>query len=175
MFDYESKLVDSSRILADILVEDIGNSKEKYSEMVAVAMLDKYPVSMRAARILTLCKSKNQTLIKPHIKTIVRSLKNLKVEGVKRGFLKILSEVPDIIKEDCLGLLADMAFDWMGDPKQAIAIRVYAIDLLLYVVKKYPDLTHEFASNLETIMEDGSSGLKSKSKHTMRKLNNIQS
>jgi len=175
MFNYESKLVDSSRILADILVADIGNSQEKYNEMVAVALMDKYPVSMRAARILTLCKSKNQTLVKPHIKTIVQSLKSIKVEGVKRGFLKILSEVPDIINEDCIGLLTDLAFDWMGDPKKAIAIRVYSIDLLMHVVKKYPDLGHEFASNMETIMEDGSSGLKSKCKHTLRKLNNIHS
>ena len=174
MFDYESKLVDSSRILADILVADIGDSQDKYSEMMAVAMLDKYPVSMRAARILTLCTSKNPTLIRPHIKTIIQSLESTKVEGVRRGFFKILSEVPDLINEECLGLLADLAFDWMGDPKQAIAIRVYAIDLLLHVVKKYPDLRYEFVGNLETIMEDGSSGLKSKCKHTLRKLNNIR-
>ena len=175
MFDYKSKLVDSSRMLADILAEDIGNSQKKYNEMLAVAMLDKYPVSMRAARILTLCESKNRTLIKPHIKTIVQSLAKIKVEGAKRGFLKILSEIPDVINEESLGLLADMAFDWIGDPKQAIAIRVYSIDLLLYVVKKYPDLVHEFASNLEIIMEDGSSGLKYKCRHTLKQLRNIRS
>lgn len=174
MFEYESKLVDSSRILADILAGEIVTSQKKYDEMLSVAMLDKYPVSMRAARILGLCQIKNEILIKPHIRKIVQSLNKIKIEGVKRGFLKILSENPDLINEDSLGLLADMAFEWIVDPKQAVAIKIYSVDLLVFVVKKYPELVQELVSSLEIAMEDGSKGVKSKCKHTLKKLRQIR-
>lgn len=169
MFDYTAKLVDSSRQLADFLAEDIGDSQEKFDEMLTVALQDKYPVSMRAARILALCKSRKQ-LIRPHIPEIVKSLQGINVVGVKRGLLKILSEMPQVIDEDSIGILTDLSFDWMADAKQEIAIRVYAIDLLLSVVKKYPDLIQEFRSSLETIMEDSSTGLSSRCKYAIRKL-----
>jgi len=169
VFDYKSKLVDSSRLLADILVEDIDNSEEKVNEMMSVALLDNYPVSMRTARILTLCAEKNSTLI--HIHTMLQSLQIVKVTGVRRGFLQILSKLPECLDEDSLGILTDLAFQWMNNPKEAISIRYYSIQFGLYVVKKYPEIKAEFISILESMMMEDSAVLKAKCRNTIRLLN----
>ncbi|MGD2035761.1 MAG: hypothetical protein PVF73_11930 [Bacteroidales bacterium] len=171
MFDYKSKLADSSRLLADILVKEIGDSPEKFDEMMNVTLLDIYPYSMRAARILALCSENNAKLMNKHIGKMALALKSLKVEGVRRGFLKILSDHPENIDEHSWGIITDLAFDWLGNPKEAISIRYYCMELLLYLQHQYPELKEEFVSILESIVRESSQGLKTKCRHTLKRLN----
>jgi hypothetical protein len=171
MLNYELKLVDSSKLLADILVDDIGNSLKKFKEMLDVALLDKYPESMRAARILALCAEKNKKLVCPYVNQLVQQLEHVNVEGVKRGFLKILSENSECLDEDSWGIIANLAFEWMNNPKEAISIRYYCIDLMGQLQDQYPEIKEELISILESIMEDESKGLRTKCIKTLRKLN----
>ncbi len=171
MPNYESKLVDSSRLLADILVDDIGNSLKKYKEMLDVAFLDKYPESMRATRILALCAEKNKKLVCPYVNQIVHQLEHMNVEGVKRGFLKILSENSECLDEDSWGIITNLAFEWMNNPKEAISVRYYCIDLITQLQDQYPEIREELISILESIMEDESGGLRTKCAKTIQKLN----
>ena len=131
MYNYESKLVDSSRLTADIIVADIGNSDKKYTEILELTLRDEYPKSMRAARILALATRNNCSLFIPHLPKVIDSIGSLKVEGVKRGFLYILAELPVELTEEMLGIVTDCCFTWLTDTKEAIAIRYYAIEILV--------------------------------------------
>jgi len=51
---------------------------------------------MRAARVIQLCSEKNTKLIEPFLNNLISIILETNVEGVKRGFLKILSEMKDI-------------------------------------------------------------------------------
>ncbi len=163
MRHYELKLVDSSRKLADFLVDDVGNDPERFNEMMQLSMRDVYPISMRAARIVTLVSEKYPELVYPHISKIISELHILNTEGVLRSYLKIITELSYPFNDDQLGILTDMAFNWLTNPKEAIAIRYYSIEILLMVSKKYPEIGNELKSILNELLEDSSSGLKSKS------------
>jgi hypothetical protein len=170
MCNYDLKLVDSSRLLADILVKDIGNEPDRFAEMIGIAFRDEYPVSMRAARIVALCAEQHIELINPYVFQIVESIGEIKVDGVKRGFLKILAELPLVLDEQSLGIITDLAFNWLNDPKQAIAIRYYSIDILYKVAAIYPEIGVELSALLKSLADDSSSGLKSKSKKVLKYL-----
>lgn len=174
MFDYESKLVDSSRFIADLVVAEIGSDTNKFAEVMELALRDKYPLSMRAARVIALTTEKNIELIVPHLQDMIDGLDTLRVEGVKRSFLKILAEMPVELNEDMIGLLTDRAFNWLVDPKEAIAIRYYAIDILLKVVKQYPEIKIEFAEALNSILSNDSVALKTKCRKVINYLNKIK-
>jgi hypothetical protein len=167
MRNYEAKLVDSSRIVADMLVEDIGNDPVRFDEMLQIFLRDTYPLSMRAARVLALCAEKYPELIKPHIPKLFASLNDIKVEGVRRGLINMLCPFVKDLTEDELGLLTDKAFIWLSDPKEAIAIRYYSIEILKQIVIMYPDLVQEFIPILLEINKNGSPGLVSASRQTM--------
>ncbi len=170
MYNYDSKLVDSSRLIADILVKDIGNERDKFDEMFHLSLRDEYPLSMRAARVVALCAEQNIELVEPYIDQIVAMLGQLKVDGVKRSFLKILAESPLVPSEDSIGILTDLAFTWLEDFKQAIAIRYYCIEILLKVSAIYPEIGDELSILLKNLSEDESSGIKSKSKKVINYL-----
>jgi hypothetical protein len=162
MNNFQLKLVDSSRLIADILVKDIGNDKEKFSEMLEIALLDKYPVSMRAARIIALCIEENPDLITNYFKRIAEALPGIKVDGVKRGFLKMLADTSISFDEESAGFLTDIAFTWLEDSSQAIAIRYYCIEILQKVSLQYPEIGDELTVILKNMPEDISAGLQSK-------------
>ena len=170
MRNYESKLVDSSRIIADMLVIDIGSDPERFQEMLSICLRDKYPLSMRASRIVALCTEKYPHLINDHIDLLIQSMDKIKVEGVRRGFLKIFAEQKPPLTEDQTGYLTDLAFRWLGNSKEAIAVRYYCILILLRVCENYPELRNELVLTLRSLKEDGSPGLQSISKQVLRKL-----
>ncbi|MBN1950209.1 MAG: hypothetical protein JW801_03345 [Bacteroidales bacterium] len=163
MRDYESKLVDSSRIIADLIVEDIGCDPDRFTEMMHLAFRDEYPLSMRAARVVSLVVENYPEVINGQLDTIIEMLPKLKIEGVRRGFLKVFAENMPELNEEQIGLLTDLAFTWLDDPKQAMAIRYYSIEILVCVCSKYPELKNELSAILEGLSREGSPGLKSRS------------
>ncbi len=173
MHDYELKLVDSSRLLADILVNDIGNNPERFEEMMNLSLRDEYPLSMRAARVIALVIESYPDLVYPYIPIMISRLSQLKTEGVRRGFLKVLSEQPFPYDEEQMGILTDIAFTWLSDPKEAVSIRYYSIEILLNVSKKYPEIQNELKSILNELLEDGSSGLQAKSTMVLKYLKRL--
>jgi hypothetical protein len=164
------QLVDSSRRIADIVVANIGHDEDLFSETVLLMFEDKYPISMRAARIVQLISHKYPEMIKPHIPELIGKFSGLKVEGARRSILKILSETPVYISEDLLGELADKCFGYISDMNEAIAVRAFSIDLLMKIAKKYPEIKPEIAAVLESIIPEASVGLKNKCQKMIVKL-----
>jgi hypothetical protein len=174
MRNYEVKLVDSSRLLADILTDDIGNDPERFNEMMQITLRDEYPVSMRAARIIALSCSNHPELIAPCVDRIILSLKDCKTDGVRRSFLKILTEIPLHFDDEQLGVLTDLAFTWLSDPAEPISVRYYSIEILQIVSRKYPEIGTELSGMLQELVDDGSSGLKAKSRKVLNYLKRIR-
>ena len=174
MHDYESKLVDSSRVLADILVQDIGNDKERFAEMMDLSFRDEYPLSMRAARIISLIAEIYPELLNSYIPKIITKLQHLKTEGVRRGFMKALSESSYSFNDEQMGILTDLAFTWLPDPREPISIRYYSIEIILKISQKYPELRIELKALLNELLKNGTSGLKAKSRIVLNYLKRIE-
>lgn len=172
MNSLEAQLVESSRKLTDILVAKIGNSQSLFDEAMELAYRDTTPISMRAAWIAYIVAEKHPKLAKPHYTRLIKALPTVKVDGVKRSALKMLADgMPDLNEEE-FGILADIAFTFAEDPNQAIAVKAFSIDILIEVAKKYPDIIPEIVAILESIMPDGSRGLKNKCGKLLKKYKN---
>ncbi len=89
--------------------------------------------------------------------------------------MKILNNHTKELTEEEFGILADLAFTWAEDPKQAIAVKAFSIDILINVIKTYPEAINEVIAIIESILPDASSGLKNKCKKTLKKLKSDQS
>jgi hypothetical protein len=170
MSNIEDQLVDSSRIIADMAVRNIGDSQDLFDEAIRLMLVDKYPISMRSARVVQLVAEKHPNLLRPHVHTLISALTKSKVDGVKRCTLKVLAETPIYMSEEDFGELADICFNFAEDENEAIAIRAFAIDILLQVVKKYPEIKPELRAILESIIPFGSTGLKNKCKKILKTL-----
>jgi hypothetical protein len=162
MQNYESKLIDSSRMIADIMTADILDDQERFDEMFSLALKDEYPLSMRAARIVELSTNKYPQLINSHINELIDTIEKSKIDGVKRSFLKILVEHTFISDEILQGRLVNIAFSLLENNKEAIAIRAFSIDILFKFTKLFPELKSELIPMLQSISIDSSKGMQSK-------------
>ena len=166
----EKILVESSRELTDIMVAEIGDNQSRFDEIMELVYIDRYPVSMRASWVAYLAYEKYPHLTDPHIERILEALRNTKIDGVKRSGLKIAYDYVPKLSEDSFGELADLAFNWAEDPRQAIAVRAFSIDILLKVIEIYPEAKPEVIAILEAIIPDGSRGLKNKCHKSLKVL-----
>ena len=170
MQNYSTKLVDSSRFLAEVVTNEIGGSQQKFDELMSIAYLDEYPLSMRAARIAGMCGEKYPELFKPHLPEMIRKIPVLQTEGVKRSFMKVFSELPLMMDGEYQGVILDISIELVESAKEAIAVRSYAIDILLKLLKQFPDLKPELVALLENMQVNESSALIHKRKKILARL-----
>lgn len=159
---------DSSRAIADIIKGEVGDNQEYFNLLYSLCFSHPYPVSMRAARALQFCCEENSGLIKPFVNDLVEKLIASKVEGVRRGFLKILAENIDSYEINNSGLLIDKCFEWALSESEKPAIRYYALDILARICEKEPLLKPELLSVIDIISNDQSAAVRSKAQKVLR-------
>jgi hypothetical protein len=170
MATIEEQLVDSSKMLIDIVASKIGDNEELFDEAMELMLKDKHPMSMRAGRVAYFVCKKHPNLAKPYFRKMANILPVAKVDGAKRCIQKILIETPYELPEDIVGELTDVSFSFIEDPKQSIAVRAFAIDIILKILKIYPEMKPELIAVLETIKDDSSVGIKNKCRRLIKKL-----
>lgn len=167
----QASLTDSSRQLADLVVQAIGTDKELFGQAIELAFADLYPLSMRAANVVQKCWEKHPELIFPYLNQIVRKLPEWKVPGVKRCLSKPLVSHTDRLDDQSLSLLIDFGFRAMASPAETIAVRAYMLHTLFAVSRSIPEICDELAFCIEThFLHSQSRGLRSLGKKTLRQL-----
>jgi hypothetical protein len=170
MASIEEQLVVTSKQVAEIVVANIGKNQDLFDETMELVYRDESPISMRAAWVANFVVEKHSFLVKPHIEKLAKILPQAKVDGVKRLALKMLMDSIYELPEDIFGELADTCFTFAEDPNQAIAVRAFSLDILLKVLETYPEIKPELIAVMESMMPDGSRGLKNKCYKTIKKL-----
>ncbi len=166
--NFREQLVDSSRLVGNIVAEKVGENPEHYKQILDIVLTDEIPMSSRAGRVLDFCTIKNPGLITPHIARIFNQIK--KGQCLHRSVLKIFSELPVTFTEEQEGMLVDACFKWLADDSQAVAIKVYCMEILGKFAQKEPGIIPELVSILEEQIPTGTAGIKSRSRKIIRKL-----
>jgi hypothetical protein len=166
---FETFIIDSSRISIDIAVNAVESNPILLQHAIDLCK-HKYPVSMRAARVVQLYTERHYNEIIPYLSFISNELLNTKVDGVKRSFLKILFITPSILAIENSALLLDKCIDWLQSDKEPIAVRAYCIDLLIKFANEEPELKNEIRLTLENIPLEEYPSLKLRRKNGLKML-----
>ena len=113
----------------------------------------------------------NPEALLPFSDTFVHLLPNYTSDAEKRFIMRYYNFQPLPTKEIELTQLMNYAFDWLMDPKEAIAQRAFAMTTLLKISEAIPEIRHELKVVIEAQTEFGSSGFKNRAKHTLKILN----
>jgi hypothetical protein len=167
--DLKDLLFDSSRRSADMAVSVIGNNPEIFRKFLDFAMQDNSRYAMRAARVIQIASHNYPELVRPYLKEIILRLPDLKNDGLKRGMAKILIERSFDHDEETLGILVATCFDWLMDPAQKPAIKVYSMEILYKVSQVYPEIKNELISSIEEQLPRSGTAVKSRGKQILAK------
>lgn len=162
-------LYDSYRSTADSAVIAIGTDEKRFAEVFRISINEPYPLSMRAARVVHLCAENYPFLIEPYVNEVIDAISKTKVDGVKRSFLKILTELisTNILRQK--PELIDLCFNLASDLRESIAVRAYCMDLILKLSKTEPDLLNELKTIAEYELDSPSAGMRSKAAKILRR------
>jgi len=72
-------------------------------------------------------------MIEPYLEELPILIENTKVDGVRRCSLKIYSDYLNEKKYKNIDKLLDLSFTLLLDYKQAVAIRVYCFEIILFI------------------------------------------
>lgn len=158
-----------------LLIRDyIGDNQVLFDELMTHFFSNEYRVTQRAAWVMTHCTEKRPHLINPHLEKMINNLKDKNIHvAVKRNTVRLLQNVA--IPEDLMGTVADCCFNFLANPNEAVAVRIFSMSILYDLCKKEPDLANELKIIIEEFMPHGTAGFRSRGKKTLKGLQKMLS
>jgi hypothetical protein len=150
----------SERVVADLAVKALEDSPGTFREVLDLCFLEKYPLSMRAARVAQLYCEKYPEAIYPHLDEVVEKTLQSEIGGVRRNFLKIFADFIDLEKISDPGRLLSTCFEWLLDGSVTPAIKIYAMGVIYKLGLKEPVILKELAASIGIIMDESEISLK---------------
>ena len=158
-----------SKAQTNAIAEYIGVNPIKFKALVEVYLRGPYRITQRAARPLGICVEREPSLICPHLKKILNFLQKPDIhDAVKRNTMRLLQFIE--IPKQFQGQVIDLCFEYIQNPKVAVAIRVCSMTVLSHVIKRQPDLIKEFKIVLEDQLPYGSPAFTSRAGKIRREM-----
>lgn len=143
-----------------VIVEYIGNDKERFTELMSFFFSDDNRLAQRSAWVMSHCVDKNTALIMPYVDKLVKNLYSTDEDAIKRNTLRILQLVE--IPEPLWGEVLEKCFEFLESNNEAIAIRVFSMTVAYNISQNIPEIKPELKAIIEDIIMYGSAGLKSR-------------
>lgn len=160
---------DHSKAQKDKIVKFVGNHTDRFAELVKVYLAGPYRITQRAAWPLSYCVAKNPSFVRPHLgKLLTYAAKPGVHDAVKRNTLRLLQfiNVPTSLQ----GKTTDLCLAFLSNPKEPIAVRVFAMTVASNLALKNPELKNEIIPLIEDQLPYGSAGFRSRGVKVLKRL-----
>ena len=150
LMDLSQALIsEHSRANRDRIVAYVNNDPDRFAVLFDSFQSQEAKIAQRAAWSVSHCAEKFPELVIPYCGEMVELLKRDGIhDSIKRNILRTFQDI-DIPVEQEEDLL-ELCFGYLIDKKEAVAIRVFAMQVLANLSKKYPEINNE----LKILIED---------------------
>ncbi len=169
-FNPENALVDSSRLVADMVIGAVGNDPGRFAVLMKVVLEGKGNQSDRAARVAYLITDTRPEWIAPYAGRLISRVISTKRRSLRKNILRILTCYTFTGEEENLGVLIDRCFTWIIMEYENPALQVYAMDILEQMTGIEPGLVPELVSAIEEGMSRGSAGFRNRGTRVLKKI-----
>jgi hypothetical protein len=152
------------------IAHSIGNSKEKFSELINLFFNGSYILSQRSSWIVSHCADSHPELIRPYLDKMISRLGKPCHDAVIRNTLRIF-QTAEIPERSC-GSLSDQCFKILCSQEQPVAIRTFAMTVLYRITERYPELKNELKILIQDQMPYSSPAFTSRGKKILKNLDN---
>lgn len=154
-------LKEHSKANRDRITTYVGINKKRFADLIDVYLAGPYRVTQRAAWPLAYCVEQHPELISPHYKKLLAFVAKPNAPvAVKRNTMRLLQFVE--VPKKFYGAVADIAFNFLNDKKETVAVQVFAMTVLSNLVKHEPALANELRTIIEDRLPFGTAGFRSR-------------
>jgi len=130
------------------IIEWIDGSPEHFAALIEIFFEHDIRKNQYAASIMIHCVEKWDYLLTPYLEKLILNLRNDNLkDATKRNTVRVLQDVK--IPENMHGILTDICFQYLQNPAEAIAIKVFSMTIIHNLTKQYPELKEELKFILE--------------------------
>lgn len=158
-----------SKTITSAIVMEICNTPKKMDELMQIFIDGPYRISQRAAWPFSFVAEKHPELLNDYYPILVKLLYQ---EGnhpaINRNIMRAFQYAK--IPEKHQGKILNRCFEFLKDSNQPIAIKVFSMTVAFNLSKIYPDIIPELKASIETLMPDGSAGLKNRGNKILKSI-----
>lgn len=147
-----------SKELRNEIVEYVGNSKRRMKALMFFFFHESIQYNQRSSWSVGMIGVSNYKMVEPHLEDMVKVLDKPKHDAVVRNVLRIFDDMP--IPENLEGILCDKCFEYVENPKYAVALRAFGLTVLQKIARSYPELQSELVALVKEKMPTGSAAFK---------------
>ncbi|MCT4622570.1 MAG: hypothetical protein N4A46_03020 [Schleiferiaceae bacterium] len=144
--------------------------EDRMTELIGYFTSEDKRLKEKAAWILQQTTDQYPEALLPYVSALVDHLPHCETDAEKRFIMRYFNFQPLPENEQDLTQLMNYGFDWLANPKEAIAQRAFAMTTLFKISEIIPELKQELKITIEAQREFGSSGFKNRAKHILKKL-----
>jgi len=160
---------DHSKKITSAIVKEILSHPKKMDELMAIFLKEEPVLAQRSAWPLSFVIERNPNLISNYYPSLIKLLHQPnKHNAINRNILRALQYVKIPTKHE--GVLLGICFKLMLSSKEPIAVKVFCMTIIFNLSKKYPEIKDELKNSIETLLPDGSAGIKSRGQKILNQL-----
>lgn len=162
-------LAEHSKKQAQKIADWIGTDPERFSVLIRHMLEDEYRISQRAAWVVTHVLERHPHLVRPHLERMVHHLRNPdQHDAVRRNTLRALQYVD--LPEALWGEVADIGFQYLADPNEPVAVRIFAMSVVWNICRNVPELKQELKLIIEDQWDHATAGFRSRGRKILREI-----
>lgn len=152
----------------DKVADYIGPDADRFAQLVQIICENKPKYAQKATWVMEHCCDRFSFLVDPHIDELLAVIQQPGHQGVRRGVMRSLESRP--MNDDQAGLALEIAFNFLEAADENVAIKVYAMGMILNLSKDYPELRQELKLHIEAQLPFQSAAFKSKAARVLAAL-----
>ena len=141
------------------IVVYVDKNPNKFSELMESFFDDNIRICQRASCPSVKIVDKFPHLIVPYLPDMIKNIENPKHNATVRNTLRFWQNL--VIPEEFQGEIYEKCFNYLIDPKVAIALRVFSMSVCANIASNIPDLKAELTIAISDQLEMASSGIRS--------------
>ncbi len=151
----------------------VGMNRQRFGRLMQCYLQGESVLSQRAAWIMSYCGELHPHLLDGWIPRLLARVEEPGNHiGVRRNGLRVLRFVT--VPHRILGKVVAICFDELENPDSPVAVRVYAMDVLLGILENEPGLANEVLAVVHSILPNAGPGLSVCCRRAMKKLGQLK-
>jgi len=154
------------------IVAYVGTNSARFKELVNIYLEGPYRITQRAAWPLSYCIQHHPSLLQPYYSKLIQFAGKPEVHpAVKRNTLRMLRFAPMPRKHHAA--IINLAFNFLNNPKEAIAIKAFSLHVLTRLAEEHPDIKNEILDVIEQHLPFASPAFTVAARKTKKVLENL--
>jgi hypothetical protein len=155
------------------IADYVGDDSQRFKSLVELFLGGPYRITQRAAWPLSICVEKHPKIVLPHLNKILDfAARPGGHDAVRRNAMRLLQFIA--IPPRHQGKALDLAYRFLQDRKEPIAVRVFAMSVIGNLATEKPDLLGELCVIIEDEMPYATPAFRSRGSKILRQAKGLK-